>query len=227
MPPFHFYLVTFETTIPLSGNNFCCPPQRRLVTSSNLTCKLLLGLVLLTGITEASPAGEPDIIAGPIEIPGSTHAYYLLAPSTVPEAMAVAATLDGTLVCFESNAELIAVREALSNWNGIPRSCWIGLSDETTEGDWRWSTGESRLFTSWATGFPSDSPRRNHAYMIPNGQWQDADGDLSVDGEIPLHSIVEVGDVDCRGVDCRRERLVLDDCGVVECREGGCRCGCV
>ena len=164
---------------------------------SSSIIKSWLTLALLILVTGEARASEPEIIAGPVTIQGSVHQYYLLSPSTVPEAREVAAGLGGKLVSFESNAELAAVREALSNWNGTERFCWIGLSDQVLEGDWRWATGESRLFTSWATGYPSDNPGRNHAYMAPNGRWQDADGNQDFDEETLLHSIVEVGDVDC------------------------------
>ena len=159
--------------------------------------KIVTTVTLAVLACSGAHAAQPEIIAGPVTIPGSVHQYYLLSPSNVSEADEAAAALGGRLVSFESNQELVSVREALSSWNDIPRYCWIGLSDGTTEGDWRWATGESRLFTSWENGFPTDSPRRNHAYMSPNGRWKDADGDQAIDGEIQLHSIVEVGDVDC------------------------------
>ena len=94
--------------------------------------------ILMTSAALAS--GGPEIIAGPVEIINSTHKYYLLSPSTVDEAVSVAESLDGKLVVFESFAEQSAVVEALSMWNGVPRWCWIGLSDRVTDGDWRWAT---------------------------------------------------------------------------------------
>ena len=150
-------------------------------------------------IASSVSAGDPEIIAGPVVIPGSTHDYYLLSPSTVEEATSVAASLGGTLVAFETFAEQIAVVEALAMWNGTPRWCWIGLSDRVTDGDWRWATGESRIFESWGTPDPSRFPGRNQAFMTPSGLWFPADGTQNNDGENLLHSIVEVGDVDCNG----------------------------
>ncbi|MCP4012632.1 MAG: hypothetical protein GY728_05915, partial [Phycisphaeraceae bacterium] len=152
---------------------------------------------LLTSAALASPG--PEIIAGPVVIPSSTHEYYLLSPSTAEEAASVAASLGGTLVAFETFAEQSAVVEALAMWNGTPRWCWIGLSDRVTDGDWRWATGESRIFESWGTPDPSRFPGRNQAFMTPSGLWFPADGTQDNDGENLLHSIVEVGDVDCNG----------------------------
>ena len=144
-------------------------------------------------------AGNPEIIAGPVVIPSSTHEYYLLGPSTAEEAASVAASLGGKLVAFESFAEQGHVVEALAMWDGVPRWCWIGLSDRVTEGDWRWATGEFRTFESWGTADPDGRPDLNQAYMSPSGLWFPGDGTRDNDGENLLHSIVEVGDVDCNG----------------------------
>ncbi|MAC20678.1 MAG: hypothetical protein CMJ23_13585, partial [Phycisphaerae bacterium] len=151
--------------------------------------------ILMTSAALAS--GGPEIIAGPVEIINSTHKYYLLSPSTVDEAVSVAESLDGKLVAFESFAEQSAVVEALSMWNGVPRWCWIGLSDRVTDGDWRWATGEFRTFESWGTADPDQIPERNQAYMTPSGLWFPGDATTDKDGKNLLHSIVEVGNVDC------------------------------
>jgi len=155
-----------------------------------------LGLAIAATVTSAS-AGVPDIIAGPIEIPGSIHRYYLLSPCTVTEAESVAASLDGRLAAFDTITERNAVLEVFGAWDGAARYSWIGLSDVREEGDWRWSTGESRQYEAWNPGSPRDDANRNHAYITPNGLWVDADGSFPFDDETPLHAIVEVGDVDC------------------------------
>ncbi|MAD78248.1 MAG: hypothetical protein CMJ51_02625, partial [Planctomycetaceae bacterium] len=145
----------------------------------------------------ALASGGPEIIAGPVVIPSSTHEYYLLSPSTVDEAESVAESLDGKLVVFESFAEQSAVIQALSMWNGVPRWCWIGFSDRVTDGDWRWATGEFRTFESWGTADPDEVPERNQAYMTPSGLWFPGDPTSNRDGKNLLHSIIEVGNVDC------------------------------
>ena len=157
------------------------------------------GATTALAIASSVSAVDPEIIAGPVVIPSSTHEYYLLSPSTAEEATSVAASLGGKLVAFESFAEQGAVVEALAMWNGTPRWCWIGLSDRETDGDWRWETGEFRTFESWGTSDPDRFPERDQAYMSPSGLWFPGDGSLDRAGENLLHSIVEVGDVDCNG----------------------------
>ena len=94
--------------------------------------------VALAAMAVASPAsaGVPDIIAGQIEIPGSIHQYYLLAPCTVAEAESLAASMDGRLAAFDTITERNAVLEVFGAWDGAARYSWIGLSYQRQEGDW-------------------------------------------------------------------------------------------
>ena len=51
---------------------------------------------------------------------------------------------------------------------------WIGFTDETTEGDWEWTTGEDVVFTNWAEGEPNDSGGEDCAEIWYEGTWNDA-----------------------------------------------------
>ena len=64
---------------------------------------------------------------------------------------------------------------------------WIGFTDEATEGDWVWTTGEDVVYTNWAAGEPNDSnDGEDCAEMWGQGAWND----LTCDWERPF--IMEV-----------------------------------
>jgi len=53
---------------------------------------------------------------------------------------------------------------------------WIGYSDENSEGNWYWISGETPTYTNWNTGEPSNSGDAEH-YALINwhlpGLWND------------------------------------------------------
>lgn len=51
----------------------------------------------------------------------------------------------------------------------------LGFSDEETEGDWKWITGEPDRYTNWRSGEPNNAygTGQDHAYMYENGEWDD------------------------------------------------------
>ncbi len=51
---------------------------------------------------------------------------------------------------------------------------WIGLSDETTEGDYTWVTGEPFTYSNWNTGQPSAGTGENYVeFNGSNNKWND------------------------------------------------------
>ena len=55
---------------------------------------------------------------------------------------------------------------------------WIGLSDQDTEGGFRWVTGERVEFVNWATNNPySENELQDCVRLIEGGQWDDSECD--------------------------------------------------
>ncbi|MCH2161502.1 MAG: PA14 domain-containing protein [Phycisphaerales bacterium] len=154
-------------------------------------------ILLLCASVALNSTTSSDILHGPVTFPESANEYYLLSPCTIDEAEQQADELNGALVAINSNYELSLLIDEFSNWGGIERSFWIGFSDQSTEGDWRWATGEPLTVLSWDIDMPRIDPTRNHAYMQPTGLWRDADGNLDQDEKILLYAVIEVGDADC------------------------------
>ena len=49
----------------------------------------------------------------------------------------------------------------------------IGLTDEDSEGSWRWRDGSTPGYTSWASGQPDSTGDEDYAYFWGSGTWHD------------------------------------------------------
>ncbi|MFX0206445.1 MAG: right-handed parallel beta-helix repeat-containing protein, partial [Candidatus Hodarchaeota archaeon] len=59
-------------------------------------------------------------------------------------------------------------------------SIWIGLTDETIEGEWQWVTGEPLTYTNWNGGEPNDYGGEDYTEMQEDGLWNDVPGSYFV-----------------------------------------------
>lgn len=73
-----------------------------------------------------------------------------------------AESVGGHLVVITSEAEQSAVEDMLDD---SVSGYYIGATDETTEGTWKWVTGEPFSYTNWSTGQPDNYNGTEH-YMI-------------------------------------------------------------
>jgi hypothetical protein len=97
--------------------------------------------------------------------------YYRLTPWMTGwhEAERMAERLDGHLATVRNPAEEDWLRSRFRTWG-----LWLGLSDETQEGHWVWSSGESLTYAGWSPGEPDGGRGRNYAlfnHMRTNKAW--------------------------------------------------------
>jgi len=79
------------------------------------------------------------------------HSYYRSTGSAFwTDAKNACANMGGHLVTVTTSAENSFIF-------GIWPSGWIGLTDEVTEGVWRWVTGEAYSYSSWNPGEPNNA----------------------------------------------------------------------
>lgn len=56
---------------------------------------------------------------------------------------------------------------------GLWPNGWIGLTDEVTEGVWRWVTGEPFTWAYWNGGEPNNSGNEDYIQFVGGGRWND------------------------------------------------------
>jgi hypothetical protein len=73
---------------------------------------------------------------------------------------------------------------------GIWPSGWIGLTDEVTEGTWRWVTGETYSYTSWNPGEPNNAGNEDYVQFVGGGKWNDLPNNYSLPYVLEFEYIV-------------------------------------
>ena len=102
------------------------------------------------------------------------HSYYRSTGSaTWTTAKSNCAAMGGYLVTVTSSGE----NSFLFN---IWPSGWIGLTDEVTEGTWKWVTGETYSYTNWNSGEPNNAGNEDYVQFVSNGKWNDLPNNVSL-----------------------------------------------
>lgn len=99
--------------------------------------------------------------------------YYAVIDKTMTwkEAKAYCESLGGHLATITSASEQAFVYSLTGN-----RNCWLGATDETAEGQWKWVTGEAFSYTNWASGQPDNNGNSEHylhIFLGNAGKWND------------------------------------------------------
>jgi hypothetical protein len=126
-------------------------------------------------------AFEFKVIVEGILNPANGHYYNLVVSQESPlnwyEAIVFAESLEFNGVSGHL-ATLISQQEEdfiISNFPQVyPQYVWLGASDEASEGDWKWITGETWDYTDWAIGEPNGETYENCLdFGDYSSQWND------------------------------------------------------
>ncbi|WP_268904629.1 lectin-like protein, partial [Dolichospermum planctonicum] len=111
------------------------------------------------------------------------NTYLLTTAGTWQQTQAQAQSLGGNLVTVNNQAE----QDWLVSTFGGSELLWIGFTDEVTEGQFRWASGETSTYTNWSPGEPNDANWvEDYVHMYSNGKWNDS-GSAAI-----LRGIVEI-----------------------------------
>ena len=86
------------------------------------------------------------------------------------QASAYCQSLGGHLVTVTSSGENNIVKQLV---NAVGGNCFIGGTDEETEGTWKWCTGEKMNYTNWAPNEPNNFDNQDYMQMYSDGTWDD------------------------------------------------------
>ena len=95
--------------------------------------------------------------------------------------------------CTNMGGHLVTVTTAAENTfiYNLWSSGWIGLTDEVTEGTWKWVTGEAYSYTSWNGGEPNNSGNEDYIQFVTGGKWNDLNNSSSLAYVIEFEYIVD------------------------------------
>jgi Ca2+-binding RTX toxin-like protein len=119
------------------------------------------------------------------------NTYLLSTAGTWQQAQAQARSLGGNLVTVNNQAE----QDWLVSTFGGSELLWIGFTDEVTEGQFRWVSGETSTYTNWHFGEPNNAHGgEDYAMMNWNwaGIWNDDSGTGSLRGIIEIVSANDI-----------------------------------
>jgi hypothetical protein len=112
------------------------------------------------------------------------HSYYRsTGNATWTTARSNCAAMGGYLVTITTAAEQSFI------FNIWP-SGWIGLTDEVTEGTWRWVTGETYSYKNWNSGEPNNAGNEDYVQFVSNGRWNDLPNNVSLPYVLEFNYIV-------------------------------------
>ena len=87
--------------------------------------------------------------------------YRLTTAATWQQAQSQAQSLGGNLVTINNQAE----QDWLVGTFGGSEQLWIGFTDEVTEGEFKWVSGETSTYTNWFPGEPNNAGNEDYVGM--------------------------------------------------------------
>ena len=129
--------------------------------------------------------------------PVNNNTYHLLTASSWEDAASYARSLDGFLVTVDDEDENTWLFDTFASWDNQSRHLWTGLSDASSEGQYRWHDGTPFLYRNWGEAQPSEAGDEHYVHIagtnmgnIDPGTWNDLENNPQY---FPVYGVVEIG----------------------------------
>lgn len=134
--------------------------------------------VCISDVSDVMSVGvilKPKTTTPPSYPAAPNNTYQLInAAMTWTEARDAAKSRGGYLATITSPTEWANIQKQIGSSTLASKDFWIGATDESSEGNWKWVTGESWLYESWGDYQPNNAGGRQHyAHVWPGGKWDD------------------------------------------------------
>ena len=112
------------------------------------------------------------------------NTYLLGTAGTWQQVQAQAQSLGGNLVTINNQAE----QDWLVSTFGGSEQLWIGFTDEVTEGEFKWVSGETSTYTNWYPDEPNNAGNEDYVGMNFGGagKWNDSTSTFSTRGIVEI-----------------------------------------
>lgn len=156
-----------------------------------------------------------------VETENKSHKYEIIEKvMTWKEAKEYCESKGGYLVTITSKEEQKKIEELIKakNYGNKKIRFWIGATDEETEGQWKWVTGEKFDYANWGEKVPDNRKDQDFACMqnyeysafgIKEYQWDDINNEQSKD--VVTYFICETGEYEKTNVENKDTKVENKD----------------
>ena len=171
-------LQTFEVEVEFERtNSLTSVPEEYKQTVHQLNAIVYKVVSKDFGLSTSHPNLVSNSGSSSTEDPFKNSTFSIIEGSfTWHEAKVDAESRGGRLAVLDTGVKLSQARASIGSYE----SCWIGLSDELSEGNWIWVNGTSLSFSDWINGEPTnrtgDGLYEEHFVEMVNsysGKWND------------------------------------------------------